>query len=111
MNLVQNEQPYYLDPSQKVIAAEVLANAFQNDPMYRYVIPNDEERERNLIWLMRKVVQYSLVYGRVYITSGNGRGHLLASSWPSETNHGRNYSDWFIYNRSWVWGFSLSQIR
>jgi len=57
MNIIQNEQPYHLDPSQKVVAAEILANAFQNDPMYRYVIPNDEKRERNLIWLMGRVIQ------------------------------------------------------
>jgi ribosomal protein S18 acetylase RimI-like enzyme len=71
MNIIQNEQPYQLDPSQTVVAAEILATAFQNDPMYRYVIPNDEKRQRNLIWLMGRVIQYSLLYGRVYMTSAN----------------------------------------
>jgi ribosomal protein S18 acetylase RimI-like enzyme len=71
MKIIQNELPFHLDPSQEVVAAEILAKAFQNDPMYRYVIPCEEKRARNLFWLMRKVIQYSRRYGRVYITSAS----------------------------------------
>ena len=56
--------------SQKNKASDVLANAFQDDPFYRFVIPDDNRRERKLRWLMGKVVDYSILYGKAYTTPG-----------------------------------------
>ena len=59
-----------IQKSQKSKAAGVLARAFQDDPFYRSVIPDDNKRERNLLWLMGKVVDYSTRYGEAYTTPG-----------------------------------------
>lgn len=55
---------------QKSRAADVLAGAFQDDPFYRFVIPDENRRERNLRWLMGKVIDYSILYGEAYTTPG-----------------------------------------
>lgn len=51
-------------------ASDVLANAFQDDPFYRFVIPDDNRRSKNLRWLMGKVVDYSMLYGEAHTTPG-----------------------------------------
>jgi ribosomal protein S18 acetylase RimI-like enzyme len=66
--MTQAYPPVRLAPSQKDHAAQVLARAFQNDPMYRIVIPEDDKRAKKLLWLFGKVVYYSLLYGEVYAT-------------------------------------------
>jgi 2-iminobutanoate/2-iminopropanoate deaminase len=38
------------------VAAKLLAGAFQDDPMYRCVIPDDRKRAKDLLWLFGKVV-------------------------------------------------------
>ena len=58
----------HLEKFYKEEAASILAKAFQNDPMYKYVIRNDKKREKELLWLMKKVVYYSLLYGETFIT-------------------------------------------
>jgi ribosomal protein S18 acetylase RimI-like enzyme len=50
-------------------AAHTLALAFQNDPLYTYVIPEAKKREKELQWLMQKVVLYTMLYGEVYTTA------------------------------------------
>ena len=66
--MIRDEQCISLAPSLRDSAAQVLAEAFQDDPVYRFIIPDDARRERDLPWLFRRVVQYSLLYGDTYTT-------------------------------------------
>jgi GNAT superfamily N-acetyltransferase len=49
--------------------AAVLARGFQNDPMLSHVIPDAEERRRQLPQFLGAVQRYCLRYGRVDTTS------------------------------------------
>ena len=49
--------------------AEVLARAFQNDPMLKYLVPDDIRRARLLPSFFGLVVRYCLRYGEVYTTA------------------------------------------
>jgi len=64
----RNKPAVHLDPGKKDNAAHVLARAFQDYPLYRYVVPDDQKRARELPWLMGKVIAYSLLYGETYST-------------------------------------------
>lgn len=66
--MIRDEQCIPLTPFLRNSAAQVLAEAFQDDPMYRLVIPNDARRARVLPWLFRRVTQYALLYGESYTT-------------------------------------------
>ena len=65
---MQDYEPVRLDPSQRVQAAKVLARAFHDDPLYRLVLPEEEQRARLASWLFERVVRYALLYGQVYTT-------------------------------------------
>lgn len=65
---MQDHEPVRLDPSQRVQAAKVLARAFHDDPLYRLVLPEEEQRARRASWLFERVVRYALLYGQVYTT-------------------------------------------
>lgn len=58
-----------LDAAQRGPAAELLARAFHDDPLYALVIPDASGRTAALAWLFDKVVHYALLYGEVYTTS------------------------------------------
>jgi len=49
-------------------ASEVMARAFQNDPLLKYLVPNDVRRIRLLPSFFGTVVRYCLRYGEVYTT-------------------------------------------
>src|SRR5437016_1223352 len=49
-------------------ASEVMAQAFQNDPMLQYLVPDDARRTRLLPSFFGTVVRYCLCYGEVYTT-------------------------------------------
>jgi ribosomal protein S18 acetylase RimI-like enzyme len=66
--MIRDEQCIPLVPSLRDSAARVLAEAFQDDPVYRFIIPDDARRARDLPWLFRRVAQYSLLYGDAYTT-------------------------------------------
>ena len=55
--------------SQRDRAAEVLARAFHDDPIYTSVIPEETQRFPSLRSLFRPVVKYGLLYGEAYSTS------------------------------------------
>lgn len=61
-------EPVPLAPCQREQAVAVLTRAFQDDPMYRYLFPNFEERRRSMERMWDGVLHYSLVYGQVYTT-------------------------------------------
>ncbi|WIG59532.1 MAG: hypothetical protein OJF49_002279 [Ktedonobacterales bacterium] len=50
--------------------AALLARAFQYDPLMCYVIPNAEQRQRLLPYLISLNVRYAMLYGEVYATQG-----------------------------------------
>ncbi len=49
-------------------AAGVLAQAFQDDPIQRYVTPNDARRAHQLPWTFGAAVRYCFPHGAVYST-------------------------------------------
>jgi ribosomal protein S18 acetylase RimI-like enzyme len=67
-NTMQAHEPVQLEPSQRDQAAELLARAFHNDPLYMLVMPEDDKRAAALQWLFERVVHYCLLYGQLYTT-------------------------------------------
>jgi ribosomal protein S18 acetylase RimI-like enzyme len=57
-----------LDVAQRGQAGRVLARAFHQDPTYIFVLPEEDQRERVLGWMLDKVVGYGLLYGDVHTT-------------------------------------------
>ncbi len=55
---------------QKQPAAQLLARAFQNDPMMKFVVPDDGRRAHFVTWLMKTMVGYCIFYGEAYATPG-----------------------------------------
>lgn len=51
-------------------AGRILSNAFLDDPLYKYVLPDDGERRSRLFWLMKKVAAYCLLFGEAHVTPG-----------------------------------------
>ena len=49
-------------------ASGTLARAFRDDPVSRYLFPEDEKRARLLPWYLGSAVRYCLPYGEVYAT-------------------------------------------
>ncbi len=65
---MQNSELVQLDVAQRGQAAELLARALHNDPLYVLVIPEEDKRAEVLSWLFDGVVHYSLLYGEVHTT-------------------------------------------
>jgi ribosomal protein S18 acetylase RimI-like enzyme len=61
--------PIRLSPERKDPAAEILAQAFRDDPLYSHVFPNADQRLRSTRSLWRAVLTVTLRYGEVYTTS------------------------------------------
>jgi len=68
----ESNQIVRLAATQTSQAVEVLTRAFQNDPMYVQIFPDEDERARSMSWLWDAVIRYSLVYGEVHTTPGVG---------------------------------------
>ena len=49
----------------------VLSDAFQDDPVFTYFIPDPERRKRKSHHIFKSLVRYSVAYGEVYSTSKN----------------------------------------
>ena len=65
---IENTAPIPLQPADRGRAVEVLARAFENDPLYVYVFPDVDDRRRSLRLLWDALLRYSLVYGKIYTT-------------------------------------------
>jgi hypothetical protein len=63
------DEPILLSGAQSDASANLLARAFQDDPLMGHVLPNAQRRERLLPVLFRIVVRYCLRYGAIYTTS------------------------------------------
>ena len=57
-----------LKPDQIDEGGRVLARAFQQDPLSRYVIPDDDERTRVLPLYFRTIIRSGLLIGKVWTT-------------------------------------------
>jgi ribosomal protein S18 acetylase RimI-like enzyme len=57
-----------LDPRQKDKAAEVVAAAFYDYPMFTFYFPDPQRRTRHLAWYLGNVLNCALRYGEVYAT-------------------------------------------
>ena len=94
-----------LDKSQVKSAANVLARAFQDDPIFAYVFPNASERMDRLPHILRMFVHHGVLYGEVYATSPNLEGITV---WlPSEK---ADMSPWRMV-RSGIFSMMLKMIK
>ena len=74
--------PVRLDKSQAKPAVEVLARAFQDDPLFVYLFPDASQRIMKSSHFFRRMVRYGLLYGEVYATSPEMEGVIILL--PSE---------------------------
>ena len=49
-------------------ASEVMSRAFLNDPLWKYLVPEEARRSRVVSLSMNILVRYSLLYGEIYTT-------------------------------------------
>jgi len=54
--------------------AEMLARAYQDDPLYAYFIPDASERRIKLPYFLQFLIRYNVLYGEFYATSTNLEG-------------------------------------
>src|SRR5947209_20611686 len=63
-----------LQDQQLTTAAEVLARAFFDDPLFTYTFPDEDERGRLMMPVMGVGVRIGHLYGEVYTSSGTVEG-------------------------------------
>src|SRR6266542_6200126 len=51
-------------------AANVLARAFEDDPVVVWLVPHEQQRSRDLPWAMNLMTRYALKYGQIDATAG-----------------------------------------
>lgn len=66
--MTDQNNPVFLQHPQKNQAVEVLIKAFQDDPMYLYLIPDAGKRVQVLRVLWGGLINYTLTYGEIYTT-------------------------------------------
>ncbi|MBN2147886.1 MAG: GNAT family N-acetyltransferase [Anaerolineales bacterium] len=66
--MVETEAVVGLMPAQVSQAAQVLNKAFEQDPIYTEIIPDQQERLESMLGLWEGLVDYCLAYGQVYTT-------------------------------------------
>jgi ribosomal protein S18 acetylase RimI-like enzyme len=66
--MTQSHKPIRLAAHHLDQAAQVMARVFQNDPMLKYLVPDDARRVRLLPSFFSMVVRYCSRYGEVYTT-------------------------------------------
>ncbi|MDD5082645.1 MAG: GNAT family N-acetyltransferase [Dehalococcoidales bacterium] len=60
-----------LGKSEVTAAATTLARAFQDDPLFVYLIPDPVARQNALLVILQVMVRYGVLYGEVHTTSPN----------------------------------------
>ncbi len=66
--MTQSHKPIRLAAQHLDQAVQVMARAFQNDPMLKYLVPDDARRFRLLPSFFSMVVHYCSRYGEAYTT-------------------------------------------
>ncbi len=67
--MAQTSVPVPLVAHQHKQASEVMREAFHDDPLWKYLLPDDTRRARAVSLSMSILVRYSLKYGKIYTTS------------------------------------------
>ena len=57
-----------LKPKLQPEAAQILAAAFFNYPMFTFYFPDPKKRKRDLAWYLGNVLKCAMSYGEVYTT-------------------------------------------
>ncbi|TFG13662.1 MAG: N-acetyltransferase [Promethearchaeota archaeon] len=65
---------YCLTEDQVKPASKILSEAFYDDPISVYLIPDVSERKAKLKYVYEYVIRYDILYGEVYATSPNLEG-------------------------------------
>ena len=65
---------YHLTENQVKLAGKILSEAFYDDPISVYLIPDVSERKAKLKYVYEYVIRYDILYGEVYATSPNLEG-------------------------------------
>jgi ribosomal protein S18 acetylase RimI-like enzyme len=68
--MAQLSEPTRLTRSKIPRASDVLGRAFQDDPLMKYLMPEDTRRARLLPRFLGTCVRYGYLYGEVYATAG-----------------------------------------
>jgi len=81
MILINKEDNNIIQPNKNQIKkmARALSQAFQKGPMYEHLLPDNQEREKNLHLIFKVFIKYYLKYGVVYVTSEHLEGIILSS--------------------------------
>ncbi|HLH61063.1 MAG TPA: GNAT family N-acetyltransferase [Ktedonobacteraceae bacterium] len=66
--MIQSREPVRLDAQGVRQASGVMARAFQDEPAWKYLIPDASKRSRWLPSFFSIVIRYTLLYGEVYTT-------------------------------------------
>jgi hypothetical protein len=66
--MAQTTVPIPLVAQQHKLASEVMGKAFHNDPLWKYLIPDEAKWARAVSLSMNILVRYSLLYGKIYTT-------------------------------------------
>jgi len=67
--MTQTSIPIPLVAHQHKQASEVMGEAFHNDPLWQYLVPDEARRARVLSLSMSILVRYGLLYGKIYTTA------------------------------------------
>ena len=93
-------------PALREQAAQVLVRAFLDDPAYRFIFPDQEERAQALRRYWNAILEYSLVFGQVSTTPALGgvacwlpSGRLLAAIWALARTRFATYRAMFSFSK------------
>ncbi|MHA2393045.1 MAG: GNAT family N-acetyltransferase [Promethearchaeota archaeon] len=76
---------YHLPQIPLNTGAQIISEAFHDDPLYTYIIPDESERRKYFPYIFKAYIWYCLQFGEVYATSLNIEGIAL---WvPSEFSY------------------------
>lgn len=67
--MAQTSVPVPLIAHQHKQASDVMGEAFLNDPLWKYLVPDETRRSHAVSLSMNILVRYSLLYGKIYTTS------------------------------------------
>jgi len=74
INIIMSLAQIKIHKSQIKAASALLSQAFQDDPLFCYFVPDSVIRKNKLHYLMKTLTHYSVSYGEVYTTSKNFEG-------------------------------------
>jgi ribosomal protein S18 acetylase RimI-like enzyme len=66
------EQIHTMPPQRMEESARILAEAFQDDPLFKYALLDERKRQMNLVSLFKLNVRYGLQFGEVHSIPGAG---------------------------------------